>query len=196
MTSFDVWGSPQPQETSGWQLPAAPRGPSRLKEDVTRFGLVVVGTVLLGAPVGLLWSVVAPHFTVVFSKGEPTYPYIESSKAFVGADGSFAALAVAAGLVTGLLGWLLARRSGPWTVAALAIGGALAALVAMRVGLLPGRDVAFEAIERKQGAVDLFLGARDGDSTHLRAQWTAVFWPVASLAVFFVAALVRPQDVD
>jgi hypothetical protein len=196
MTTLDVWASPQAQDTSGWQQAAPPAGPSRLREDLTRFVAVLLGTVLLGAPVGLLWSVVAPHFTLVFRNGEASYPFIESSKAFVGADGSFVAVTLGAGVVTGLLGWFLARRSGPWTVAALALGGALAALVAMRVGLLPGRQDAFDAIARKQGSVDLFLGAREGNDTHLRAQWSAVMWPVASLAVFLVAALMRPQDVD
>jgi hypothetical protein len=196
VTSFDVWASPQPQDTSGWQPVPPPPGSSRLKEDVTRFLTIVASLVLLGAPVGLLWSHVAPRYTLVFSKGEATYPYIESTKAFVGADGSFVVVTMVAGLLTGLLAWVLARRSGPWTVAALAVGGTLAALVAMHVGLLPGRQETFEALERKTGSVDLFLGARDGNDTHLRAQWTAVVWPVSALVVFLIAAVVRPQDVD
>ena len=197
MTSFDAWAPPSTDGgTPGWE--AAPRepGPSRIREDVRRFAAVVATTVLAGAPVGLLWAAVAPHYTVVFDKGDPTYPGIESSKAFIGADGSFTLAMLLAGLLTGLAAWFLARRSGPWTVAALAIGGTLAALVAMRVGLIPGRQEAFEAISRKQGSVRLFLGVREGNETHLRAEWAFLFWPVSALVVFFIAAVSRPDEVD
>ena len=170
--------------------------PSRLKADLGRFAVVVVGTVLLGAPIGLLWSLVAPHYTVVFSGGQPSYPRIESSKAFIGVDGSFAAVTAAAGLVCGLLAWRWGRRSGPWLVVALALGSVLAALVASRVGLLPGRQEAFEALSRKQGSVDLFLGARSGNDTHLRAPWAVVLWPVSALVAFLVPAFLRPEELD
>jgi hypothetical protein len=194
--STDVWATPTARDTSGWQTVVPAPGPSRLREDAARFVLVVVGTVLLGAPVGLLWSAVAPRYTVVFRDGEPSYPLIESTKAFIGVEGSFAVVSLLAGLGCGLLGWWLARRSGPWTVVALAVGGVLAALVASRVGLLPGRDAAFEALSRKQGSVDLFLGARSGDDTHLRAPWTMVIWPVAALVAFLVPAFLRPEELD
>ncbi|MFN2537433.1 MAG: hypothetical protein ABR549_04675 [Mycobacteriales bacterium] len=194
--SADVWAAPSPQDTAGWQTVVPARAPSRLREDLTRFAVVIVGMVLLGAPIGLLWSAVAPRYTVVFSGGEPSYPYLESSKAFIGVDGSFAAVTLVAGAACGLLGWFLARRSGPWTVAALAIGGVLAALVAAHVGLLPGRQEAFEALTRKQGAVELFLGVRDGDDTHLRAPWTVVIWPVAALVAFLIPAFIRPEELD
>ena len=197
MTSFDAWAPPSAEGgTAGWQAPPPQASPGRLREDVRRALLVVAVTLLAGAPVGLLWSAVAPHYTVVFDKGEATYPGIESSKAFIGADGSFVLAMVAAGLLTGLAAWFLARRSGPWTVVALAVGGALAALVAMRVGLLPGRHESFEAIARKRGTVELFLGVREGDSTHLRAQWAFLFWPATALLVFLVGAIARPEQVD
>lgn len=197
MTSFDAWAPPSADGgTAGWQAPRQERIPGRFRQDVPRSLLLVVATVLAGAPVGLIWSALAPHYTVVFDNGDATYPDIESSKAFIGADGTFVLAMVAAGLLTGLAAWFLARRSGPWTVVALAVGGALAALVAMRVGLLPGRQEAFEAISRKRGAVDLFLGVREGDSTHLRAQWAFLFWPATALVVFLVGAIARPEQVD
>lgn len=197
MTSFDAWAPPSADHGgNGWQAAGPAPDPARRAEDVRRFVLVVVATVLVGAPVGLVWSAVAPRYTVVFDKGEPTYPFIESSKAFIGADGSFVVAMLVAGLLTGLAAWFLARRSGPWTVVALAVGGGLAAFVAMRVGLLPGRQEAFDAIDRKRGSVELFLGVRDGDGTHLRARWAALFWPATAVLVFLVAALAKPEQVD
>lgn len=194
--SADTWPAPSATDITGWQTVVPAPGPSRLKEDLTRFAMIVVGIVLLGAPVGLLWAAVAPHYTVVFANGEPTYPLLESSKAFVGVDGSFAAVTVVVGVICGLLGWFFGRRSGPWTVAALAIGGVLAALIAARVGLLPGRQETFDALTRKQGAVDLFLGARKGDETHLRAPWVTVLWPVSALVAFLVPAFLKPEELD
>jgi hypothetical protein len=194
--SIDVWAAPTAQDTSDWRTVLPAPGPSRLKADAARFVGIVVAMVLLGAPVGLIWAAVAPHYTVVFEGGEPNYPLIESTKAFIGVDGSFAAVTLVAGAVCGLLGWRLARRSGPWTAVALAVGGVLAALVAARVGLLPGQQAAFDALDRKQGSVELFLGVRSGGHTELRAPWTAVVWPVAALVAFLVPAFIRPEELD
>jgi hypothetical protein len=194
--SADVWAAPAASDTAGWQTVVPPPGPSRLKADVARFAGIVTGMVLLGAPVGLLWSALAPRYTVIFKDGQPTYPLLESSKAFVGVDGTFAAVSLVVGAACGLLAWWLARRSGPWTVVALAVGGVLAGLVAARVGLLPGRQEAFAALDGKKGAVDLFLGVRSGDTTHLRAPWTVVIWPVAALVAFLVPAFLKPEELD
>jgi MFS family permease len=194
--STDVWAPPRTTQTAGWETAVPARGPSRLKQDVVRFVAVVAGMVLLGAPVGLLWSAVAPHYTVVFQGGEATYPFIESSKAFIGVEGSFVAVTLVVGALCGALAWRFGRGSGPWTVVALAVGGVLAALVASHVGLLPGRQEAFDALARKQGSVQLFLGARAGNDTHLRAPWAVVVWPVAALVAFLVPAFVRPEELD
>ena len=171
----------------------------RWHEDVPRALVVLVGSVLLGAPAGLLWAQVAPRLTVTFGPDGPMAQDLESTKAFVGADGSYVVVMLAAGLVCGAFGWLLARRSGPWTVAALTVGGVLAALVAARVGVVPGSHEAIEALRNgKQGhaPVDLYLGKLKGDLPHLRSMWAAVAWPVAALATFLVGALLRPEDLD
>jgi hypothetical protein len=163
---------------------------------VVTFVVIVVGLVLVASPIGLLWSAVAPHYTVTFVNGEAVYPDIESTKAFVGADGSYVAVILVAGILSGLAGWFFARRSGPWTVVALALGGVFAALIVARVGLLPGRTESFQALEAKKGEVELFLGARDGEDTHLRAGWAAVAWPVGALLAFAIPAFIRPEELD
>jgi hypothetical protein len=196
--STDVWASPGTRPTDSWGPPPLPKPASQhsLRQDLATAAAVVVGLVLLAAPVGLVWSALAPHYTVVFKDGEATYPNIESTKAFIGADGSFVAVALVAGLLTGAAAWWLARRSGPWTVVALAVGGLLAAWIASRVGVLPGQEESFQALDAKSGSVELFLGSRDGESTHLRSGWAIVAWPAAALLAFAVPGYVRPEELD
>jgi hypothetical protein len=169
------------------------------REDVVPAVGVVVGSVLLGAPAGLLWSAVAPRLRISFGASGPSAADLESTKAFIGADGSYLLVMLAAGVVCGTLAWLFARRSGPWTVIGLTVGGLLAALVAARVGLVPGSHDAVVAL--RQGKVghppiDLYLGRLKGDTPHLRAGWAAVGWPVGALGAFLVGALRRPEDLD
>lgn len=191
---MDVWAAPVAPTTE----PVEPVT-TRWREDLPRALAVVVGCVLLGAPAGLLWSQVAPRLTVTFEPEGPSAPDLESTKAFIGADGSYVLVMLAAGVVCGLLAWTFARRSGPWTVGALALGGLLAALVAARVGVVPGSYDAVQAL-REGGVghppVDLYLGKLKGDLPHLRAQWAAVAWPVGALMAFLVPAAWRPQDLD
>lgn len=161
---------------------------------------VLVGCVLLGAPAGLLWSAIAPRVTVRLTDKGPVADNLESTKAFIGADGSYLLIGLALGLVCGTLAWLFARRSGPWTVVALAVGGALAALVAGRVGLMPGSQEVLEALKPgslRRGTIDLFLGARgEGQQLHVRAPWSAVGWPVGALVAFLGWGLARPDELD
>lgn len=160
--------------------------------------LVVVGMVLLGAPVGLLWSAVSPRVAFQVSDGGVTVLGPETSEGFMGADGSYALVLFGAGLACGFLAWWLARRSGPWTVVALAVGGVLAALVAARVGLLPGKAEALAALRPgspERGTFELFLGARgEDDALHLRAAWAAVAWPVGALVAFLGCGLAQVDE--
>ena len=162
---------------------------------------VLVGSVLLGAPAGLLWSHVAPRLRVTFGADGPSAADLEGTKAFIGADGSYLLVVLAAGVLCGVLGWVFARRSGPWTVGALAVGGVLAALVAARVGVVPGSHAAVEALRQGKAGhppIDLYLGRLEPKAKvpHLRATWAAFGWPVGALCAFLVAALLRPEDLD
>ena len=171
----------------------------RWREDLVAFVGIVVASVLLGAPAGLLWSRVAPHLTVRLTAQGADAPNIESTKAFVGADGSYLVVMLVAGVLCGALAWWFARRSGPWTVLALVIGGVLAALIAASVGLRPGAHQAIEALKEGspvRGNVQLFLGRRTGNDLSLRAPWAAVGWPVGALTAFLIGALRRPEELD
>lgn len=190
----DYWAAPMMQSAEP-QEPA----PSRLREDLWSFGLVVVGCVLLGAPAGLIWSRVAPHLTVTVDKNGVSAPNLESTKAFIGADGSYLVVMLIMGLISGGVAWWLARRSGPYTVAALVVGGVLAALVAASVGLRPGTHHAIAALKDGtsfRGTTELYLGVRHGNGTRLRAPWAAVGWPVGAMLVFVVGGLWKPEELD
>jgi len=190
----DVWSPPVDSAGTSTEAFAG-----RWRLDLPRALAVVVGCVLLGAPAGLLWSAVAPRLTVTFEKDGPNAPDLESTKAFIGADGSYLLVMLGIGVLCGGVAWWLARRSGPWTVAALTVGGVLGALVAARVGVLPGSHSVVEAL-RNGGAghppIDLYLGRLKGDVPHLRATWAAVAWPVGALLAFLVPSALKPEDLD
>lgn len=178
---------------------ALPAAPSRWRSDAAAFVVVVVSLVLLAAPAGLLWSAVAPRYTVVRTADGLDFPNVESTKAFIGADGSYVVIVLVVGLLTGFLAWRYARQYGPGTVLGLAVGGLLAAWIAGRVGLMPGSRTAMSALGESstvRGPIDLYLGMRDqktGDLS-LRGAWGAVFWPVGSLLVFLGFGLQRADE--
>lgn len=171
------------------------------QHDARVAGAVVAFTVLLGAPAGLIWSWVAPRFTVEVTANGVSTPNIEGSKAFIGADGSYLLVMLGAGVLCGAVAWVLARRSGPWTVLSLTAGGVLGALVAARVGVLPGTEHVLAALKEHSGVrgqVQLYLGVlpQHGSQPHLRAPWAAVGWPVGALLAFLAGAWWRPEELD
>lgn len=173
----------------------------RWRSDLRVFVVTVATVLLLGAPTGLLWSAVAPHYTVRVTDDGLQLDNIESSKAFIGADGSYAVVVLAVGVLCGVLAWRFGRQAGPWTVAGLVVGGVLAALVAAEVGLRPGTPEAFAALQpgsAYRGTVELYLGKRTGDANDvaLRAQWAFVLWPLGSLVAFLIPAYRRPEQLD
>ena len=186
------WGAPPPR---GDVLPA-PRHDRRA--DVAAFFVTLAVVVLLGAPLGLLWSAIAPRLTVELTADGPVADGIETTKAFVGADGTFVLLGLAVGVLCGVLAWVLGRRYGPAVVLALAVGGLLGGLVAGEVGVRPGKADTLAALQDRdrRGTVELFLGKRDGNDLSLRAPWSVTAWPVGSLAAFFALGLRRPEELD
>jgi hypothetical protein len=174
--------------------------PGRWRRDLPRGLAVVVASVLLGAPAGLLWAAVSPRLHVVVTDQGLDTPDLEGTKAFIGADGSYLLVMLGVGALCGVLAWLFARKAGPWTVVGLALGGYLAALVAARVGLQPGAHKAIQALapgSSFRGTVDFYLGARNASGDlHLRAPIAAVGWPVGALVAFLVPAGYRAHELD
>ena len=173
------------------------RPSEQTRQDLRAFAGVVASMVLLGAPVGLFWSAVAPRLTVVLTPGRDPAAQGLEGKAFIGADGYFLVIGLVIGVLSGLFAWQFARRSGPFTVLALLVGGLLAAKTAAVVGVRPRSHEALAALHdpSARGTVELYLGkmAKDG-SIAIRSVWTVVAWPVGALVAFLLRTLLGPGD--
>jgi hypothetical protein len=180
---------------------------TRLSPDQWSAVVVTAGSVLLGAPAGLLWSALSPRAIVTVTAQGPEIPDVESNKSFIGADGSYLLVMLGMGLLCGLVAWWLFRRSGPWAVLALVVGGSIAGVVAATVGVLPGADAAVHAVSPGspfRGSRELYLGRLHDSggwqtgSYHLsvRAVWAFVGWPIGACLAFFAALTFRPEQLD
>lgn len=99
-------------------------------------GLSVLSFVaVLGLPIGWLWSRLAPPQLVRLYKGGQVAPLpLESYHSFDD-FGIFALMSMGIGLLTGFLVWRIRRRRGPVVLFAVVIGSAVAAWLAMRIGV-------------------------------------------------------------
>lgn len=183
------WSAPDPRRPAvtaaafgtSYALPV-PAGPTA-GQDVAAGSLAAVGSVLLGAPVGLLWAALAPRTDVVVV-GQDVQLLEPGSSAFIAADGFFLLAVALVGAAGGLLAWRLGRAHGPAVVVGLTVGGLAAAYVAMVVGEQVGRTELEAAVRAgQQGAIELTL--------RLRAQQTLVGWPVGALLGYLGASLAR-----
>ena len=183
------WSAPDPRRVAlappsfaaPYALPVH-AGPS-LQQDVVAGVLAALVTVLLGAPVGLLWAAVAPRTDVVIN-GQDVQLLEPGSSAFIAADAGFLLATALAGLLAGVLGWWLGRAHGPAVVVGLTVGGLLAAYVAMVVGEQVGRAELEAAVRSAQeGAIELTL--------RLRAQEALVAWPVGAMLGYLGASVLR-----
>lgn len=146
MTSSSEAGPPasvDPAEASIGGSPAAgpeaaagsfPPRPERRRGDVLAGISTALGVALLGVPMGLLWSALAPRARVVVLAAG-TALADPDTKAFIGADATFLLLTAGAGILCAVLALLLGgRRHGAATALGLAAGGLAASYVAWRVG--------------------------------------------------------------
>jgi hypothetical protein len=101
--------------------------------------------------------------------------------AFIAADAFFLAAVLLAGLVGGLIAWRFGAAHGPAVVVGLTVGGLAAAVVAMIVGEQVGLETLREAVRAGgQGAFQLNL--------ELKADTALLGWPLASLVAYLSAS--------
>jgi hypothetical protein len=95
---------------------------------------VALGLAVLGAPLGWLWSALAPAVPLVKTEGGAalTDPQPEE---FVAADGWFTLLGLGFGVLAAIVVWALVRRHrGPYVLLGVAVGTVGAALMAWWLG--------------------------------------------------------------
>jgi len=139
---------------------------------------------VLGVPAGLLWAWLAPDVAYVVIRGR-ALPLDPEGQGPIAADGTFAIIAVVAGLVCGALAYLAGGRGNDIPLLlGLTAGGLAASLLAWRVG----HQVGLAEYERAVRT------ARDGRTVtgvaDLRATGVLVFWPLLAVAAYAVAELV------
>lgn len=132
--------------------------------------VVVVMTAVViaatGAPLALVWWLIAPKVPIVVTSAGPVYVNYETEQ-FMSADGWFVTLGAAAGLVTAIVCWLAVRyHRGPAMLGALAAGSVAAAGLATWLGSQIGRvDYDYLLHHAPTGSIfyhPIALGAKGG----------------------------------
>ena len=123
------------------QGPAAAARPARpeIRRQATVGGIIAGALTVLGVPIGLVWSAIAPRADLIVVAPGQAIPADPESTAYMTGDGSFALLTMAVGVVAAVIAYAMAgRRSGTGAVIGLGVGGALGSLIAWQTGRLPG----------------------------------------------------------
>ncbi|MFF1924970.1 ABC transporter permease [Streptomyces sp. NPDC058221] len=188
----DPWQKPQkgggPAGSHLWPLPEAP-GAKDLRTDLRRAGIVCAAVTVAGVGLGLLWLWLAPRVPLI---SDSTAVFLSDSEGeeAIGADGTFALLALAFGAVSAVLAFLFHRRGGVPVVVGLALGGVLGSLLAWQLGtrLGPTDDVVAHA--RAVGKGVIFDAPLE-----LRAKGALLAWSLAAMAVHLgLTAMFGPRD--
>jgi len=136
---------------------------------------IVAGTALLGLAAGYAWSLAAPRaLLVIVSHGAAGLVQSETT-AFIAADGAFCLIALAGGVVSGALGYVLGvRRYGPLPMIGVLAGAVAAGFLARWAGEQPGSGMFHHLLST------LPVGAHLHDSLSLGAGGAIAFWPLAA----------------
>jgi hypothetical protein len=185
------WSAPDFRRPVGAPAPAAAvqAAPPRWWYDALASLSAGAFSVLLGAPLGLLWSALAPHAHVSIDAAAGASIVDGATEVFIGADGWFLAVTLVAGLLCGTVTWFLARRSAPYVLIGLVGGGLLAAYVASKVGVQLGQDDLRAAIA---------TGTKGNYTANvvLQMKVAIVVWPLGALVAFVVLVLSRVDEID
>ncbi len=146
----------------------------------------LAGSAVLGLLGGLIWELVAPR-AALQEIGAGTAELVNAeTRAFITADVWFCAIAVVAGLLTGVLGYrfaVSARTGGAraLVVSCLILGGLAGALVMLRLGEQIGRS-GYEQHLASSPNGTLFPA-----TLALGAKSALAFWPMLTAIVLLVA---------
>jgi hypothetical protein len=194
---------PPPHDQSphqAWQQPPAEAaggiyeqdGPG-MKTEVRQGAVVTVAVALGGVLLGLLWWWLAPHVPLVGDEMDNSWVvYLKDSEGeqAIGVDGTFTLLALAFGVVSAAVVFLVRRRGGVPLVVGLAVGALLGSLLAWRLGVWLGPTQNVIAHAKAVGK-----GVTFSAPLKLGAKGVILVWPVAALVVHLgLSALFGPRD--
>ncbi|MFC3385572.1 hypothetical protein [Couchioplanes azureus] len=124
-------------EPAGWELPPPSRRPWRRTVAVAAVTTVVMA--VIGVPLGLLWSWLAPAVPVVNAGQNGIVVSDPSPEEYIAADGWFTIIGFSFGLVAAIAAWLVLRRDrGPGVLLGVTFGGLASALTMWGTGRLIG----------------------------------------------------------
>ncbi|WP_327009180.1 DUF2567 domain-containing protein [Dactylosporangium sp. NBC_01737] len=154
------------------------------------FGLVVAVVVtVLGAPVGLLWSWIAPEVELIQTPYGP-YPIEGEPEGYFADDGWFMIIGAVVGILIAVVAWIVLRRyRGPLILAGLVVGSAAGAALAAWLGNKIGYAHYLDLVEHAPVDTHIFRPAkvRAGDSGLL---YGFVPWVQGSLLIQAILAAV------
>ncbi|MFJ2770226.1 DUF2567 domain-containing protein [Streptomyces sp. NPDC087300] len=182
-----------------WQAPAQTSGATAshgyqedgpgMKTEVRQAAVLAVVVAVSGLLLGLLWTWLTPRVPLI-SDGKAVYLKDTEGEQAIAIDGTFTLLALAFGLVCGVLVFLLRRRGGLPLVVGLALGSLAGSLLAWKLGHWIGPETDVVAHAKAVGKGVVFDAPLD-----LKAKGVLLAWPVAALAVHLgLNALFGPRD--
>ena len=126
-----------PAEAMSWEPPRPARRPFR--RTLLVCVAVTAAMAAAGAPLGLLWSWLAPAVPVINAGANGIVVNDPSPEEYIAADGWFTLIGFGFGLIAAVLVWLVLRRDrGPGLMLGVSFGGIAAAFVMWGVGRLVG----------------------------------------------------------
>lgn len=147
------------------------------------FVITVLVLAPAGAVAGILWSLAAPRAPYVVMDSRPLLAD-PSTQALIAADGWFAVITGAFGLVCGAVGYGVSRDRHPLpVVVGLAAGGLLGAHLALLVG--PAVNLGAVTVAASGTSAALVAGPLE-----LTARGVLYAWPTLAAGVFFVLEVI------
>ncbi|MCD9142179.1 hypothetical protein [Streptomyces albireticuli] len=166
-----------------------PEEAAERREELRQGAVVAAAVAVAGLALGALWAWLAPRVPLI-SDGKAVYLKSTEGEQAIGADGTFALLALGFGVLSAVVVFLVRRKGGIPLVVGLAAGSLLGGLIGWRLGIWlgPASDVVAAAKSAGKGVVfDAPL--------KLAAKGVLLAWPLAAMAVHLVlTAVFGPRD--